>query len=52
MVKYTDSIDDIKPAMLEGFFEGWINPPSKEIHLKVLKNSYAVVLAVDDKRDC
>ena len=51
MVKYTDSIDDIKRAMLEGFFKGWISPPSKEIHLKVLKNSYGVVLAVDDSHD-
>jgi ribosomal protein S18 acetylase RimI-like enzyme len=51
MVRFTDSIDDIKPAMLEGFFEGWINRPSKEMHLKVLENSYAVVLAVDDSHD-
>ena len=48
MIRYTDSIDGIGPSMLEGFFDGWPNPPSPETHLKVLANSFAVVLAVDD----
>ena len=48
MIRYTESIENIIPSMLEGFFEGWANPPSKETHLKILTNSYAVVLAVDD----
>ena len=33
---------------LQGFFEGWPNPPSPEIHLEILNRSYAVILAVDD----
>ena len=48
MIRYTESIEEIEPSILEGFFEGWINPPSKEMHLKIFKNSYAVVLAIDD----
>ena len=41
-------MDDITPSMLEGFFEGWLKPPSLQKHLKVLKNSYAVIVAIDD----
>ncbi|MHC5061421.1 MAG: GNAT family N-acetyltransferase [Planctomycetota bacterium] len=48
MTRYTDSIKEISPSMLEGFFEGWISSPSKEMHLKILKGSYAVELAMDD----
>ena len=48
MICYTDSIEKIDPSMLAGFFEGWVSPLSKEEHFKVLENSYAVVLAVDE----
>ena len=50
MIRYTDSIENVTPSMLEGFFNGWINPPSEETHLKILRNSYAVVFAVDDSK--
>ena len=33
--------------MLEGFFVDWPNPPSTETHLKLLSNSYKVVIAID-----
>ena len=48
MIRYTDSIENITPAMLEGFFEGWRNRPSRETHLRILANSEFVVLAIDD----
>jgi ribosomal protein S18 acetylase RimI-like enzyme len=48
MIHYTDSLLAISPADLEGFFVGWPNPPSPSTHLQILKNSSAIVLAVDD----
>ena len=36
--KYTDELDSIE--FMEGFFEGWPNPPDKETHRKILKNSF------------
>lgn len=46
---YTTSIKDIASHQLNGFFVGWPNPPSPEIHLKVLRNSSHVVLAVNEE---
>jgi len=43
---YTTSIQDITSDQLNGFFVGWPSPPSPEIHLKLLRNSSHVVLAV------
>jgi ribosomal protein S18 acetylase RimI-like enzyme len=37
--------------MLQGFFVGWPDPPSSAAHLKLLRSSYQVVLAVDDETD-
>ncbi len=49
MIRFTDSIDGIKPCQLSGgFWEGWPNHPSPERHLMILANSYAIWLAVDD----
>ena len=48
-IKYTTSLKGVKPAGLGGFFEGWPNPPSERMHLKLLKNSTKIVLAVDVK---
>ncbi|MCG2726541.1 MAG: GNAT family N-acetyltransferase [Elusimicrobia bacterium] len=36
--------------MLKGFFVDWPNPPSHKTHLKLLKNSDIVVLAIDPKK--
>ncbi|MFQ3567980.1 MAG: GNAT family N-acetyltransferase [Aggregatilineales bacterium] len=48
MILYRDSIDAIEPAQLAGgFFEGWPNPPAPATHLRILKGSYAVILALD-----
>ena len=48
MIRYIDSIENLTAETLEGFFDGWIKKPSEETHLKILRNSYAVVLAIDD----
>lgn len=48
VVAYIDSPKEITPDQLHGFFVGWPDPPSREAHLRLLKNSEYVVLAVDD----
>lgn len=47
MIRYTDTIEGITVDMLEGFFEGWPNPPTPETHLRLLEQSDEVILAVD-----
>ena len=51
MIKYFSSLKNIKPSMLKGFFVGWNNPPSKEKHFEILKNSFAVEIAFDIKNN-
>ncbi|WP_438313175.1 GNAT family N-acetyltransferase [Sporosarcina sp. FA9] len=46
---YTNSTDGITSDMLQGFFVDWPNPPNSETHLKLLKNSNTVILAMDEK---
>jgi ribosomal protein S18 acetylase RimI-like enzyme len=48
MIVYTDSVEGVTPDKLKGFFHGWMNPPSPEAHLNLLRHSEHVVLAVDD----
>ena len=49
MIRYTDSLEGITPDHLRGgFFAGWTKPLTPEIHLRTLRGSDAVVLAVDD----
>ncbi len=50
MISYTESLDDITADMLEGFFDGWPNPPSPRTHLELLRGSYRVILALDGGR--
>jgi GNAT superfamily N-acetyltransferase len=47
-VQYVASLNGITAAMLEGFFEGWPDPPTPENHLRLLRGSAHVVLAMDD----
>lgn len=50
MIQYTDSLDSIDAGQLgEGFFAGWPNPPSTETHLRMLRGSAHVWLALDDE---
>lgn len=47
MIDYQVSIEDITSERLGGFFVGWPDPPSSQVHLKILTNSDEIVLAVD-----
>lgn len=47
MIKYQYSIKNVDPAMLQGFFVDWPNPPAPKTHLRLLKNSDMAVLAID-----
>ena len=51
MIKYVESIKDITPGMLGGFFEGWVKPHSNEAHLEILKNSDYVFMAIDTDKN-
>jgi ribosomal protein S18 acetylase RimI-like enzyme len=46
-ITYVDSLDGIAPEHLAGFFAGWPNPPSRDVHFEILRRSSAVTLAVD-----
>lgn len=50
MITYIDSISGIKAEQLQGFFEGWASPPSPNEHLKILRGSSEIVLALDEGR--
>ncbi len=50
-IRYTDTLDGITASMLGGFFVGWLNPPTPERHLDILRGSDYVVLALDDERN-
>ena len=47
MLEYRTSIEGVKPEDLQGFFDGWPDPPSPATHLRILQGSAAVVLACD-----
>ena len=47
MIAYLYTTDKIESDQLEGFFVGWPNPPSRETHLRLLKNSDQIVVAID-----
>ncbi len=51
MIRYTESLDGIRPEQLSGFFDGWPSPPSPETHLDILRESHAMVLAIDEETD-
>jgi len=51
MIEYTQSLNDVREEMLTGFFVGWPHPPSEQAHLKILKGSYTVWLAIDTQTD-
>ncbi|MGE7696448.1 GNAT family N-acetyltransferase [Lysinibacillus sp. NPDC094177] len=45
---YKNSLDGISSDMLNGFFVDWPNQPNPQTHLKLLKNSSKVVIAIDE----
>jgi ribosomal protein S18 acetylase RimI-like enzyme len=48
MMIYKNSVEGISSDMLKGFFVDWPNPPSPDTHLKLLKQSSKVIIAIDD----
>jgi ribosomal protein S18 acetylase RimI-like enzyme len=46
-IRFRTDLDGVTPTQLQGFFDGWPNPPAPETHLRILRGSTAVVLAVD-----
>lgn len=51
MTRYVNSTAGLQARQLQGFFVGWPNPPSPQIHLEILRGSDYVVVAVDDESD-
>jgi ribosomal protein S18 acetylase RimI-like enzyme len=49
MISYRTGLEGITSDLLAGFFVRWPNPPSPETHLRMLRQSYRVVLAIDDQ---
>jgi ribosomal protein S18 acetylase RimI-like enzyme len=50
-VRYQIDCQGIEPVHLQGFFEGWPDPPAGATHLRILRGSSVVVLAVDATTD-
>ena len=48
MISYSDSVSNITPNNLHGFFGSWPNPPSPTTHLEILSNSDYILLAFDN----
>ena len=51
MIEYTDSVAKITGNMLESFFYRWKMPRNPDEHLKILKDSSHIVLAIDANTD-
>ena len=49
-IQYDLSTEHITSDHLQGFFEGWPNPPLPETHLRILEGSDHIVLALDSGR--
>jgi len=47
MIEYRTNLDGITPDKLNGFFVGWPSPPTRETLFRILKQSHAVVLAIE-----
>jgi ribosomal protein S18 acetylase RimI-like enzyme len=48
VIRYTETLDTVRPGQLHGFFVGWPKAPSPEQHLAVLRGSHRAVVAIDD----
>jgi len=48
-VTYTTSLAGVEASMLGGFFEGWRRPLTPQQHLRLLRGSSHVVLAIDER---
>ena len=50
-IEYRGDVDGIRPDQLDGFFQGWPDAPSPTTHLRILRGSSHVVMAVDPAAD-
>jgi ribosomal protein S18 acetylase RimI-like enzyme len=50
MIHYSKDLNELGKIIIEGFFVGWPNSPSVETFIKILRGSYRVVLAIEDKK--
>ena len=49
-IVFQDTLEGIAEEQLSGgFFDGWPNPPSPSTFLRLLEQSYAIELAVDEQ---
>ncbi len=48
-IQFLTSVEHIQAHQLQGFFVDWPNPPSPETHLRLLRQSDEVVLALDQE---
>ncbi|MFU1796577.1 GNAT family N-acetyltransferase [Paenibacillus azoreducens] len=49
MIRYQDHMQNITEASFaEGFFDGWPNPPSNAVFMRILQNAAHIILAIDD----
>jgi ribosomal protein S18 acetylase RimI-like enzyme len=46
-IRYQAGCEGIETVHLQGFFDGWPDPPTSATHLRILRGSSVVVLAVD-----
>ena len=46
---YYQALDELELA--DGFFEGWPQHPDKNIHRKILKNSFKSIVAIDNEKN-
>jgi len=51
VIEYSDDLGRLSPADLDGFFQGWAAPPTPGQHLKLLKDSYAFLVAIDIREE-
>ncbi len=51
MIVYQETLENVTPAQLTGFFVGWPQPPSPETHYRLLEGSQHVVLARDTETE-
>jgi ribosomal protein S18 acetylase RimI-like enzyme len=51
MIDIRTTWDGITPEDLTGFFVGWPTHPDPKTHLRILRGSFAVSLAVDSETD-
>ncbi|MBU1179552.1 GNAT family N-acetyltransferase [Patescibacteria group bacterium] len=49
-IKYTNKRTLLTPKMLSGFFVDWPNHPDEKTHLKILRKSYMVWVALDGNK--